>query len=59
MRHLNEVWTADVVGRLHRLNITQSEFAYFCGITPQYLSCLLNGKKKFESEYSKEVTKKG
>lgn len=58
MRQMNEQWTADIVGRLHRINVTQSEFAYFCGITPQYLSSILNGKKKFASDYAKQMARK-
>ena len=58
MRQLNEQWTADVVGKLHRLNATQSELAYLMGVTPAYLSSVLNGKKKFETEYAKRATQR-
>lgn len=58
MRAFNEQWTADVVGKLHYLNVTQAELAYFMGVTPSYLSSVLNGKKKFESGYSKRATQK-
>lgn len=58
MKHFNEKWTADVVGRLHYLDVTQKEFAYFMGVSPPYLSSVLNGKKKFESEYAKRMTQK-
>lgn len=57
-RHLNEEWTADVIGRLHRLNVTQAELARRCGYTPQYLCMVLNSKKIFESEYAKKCTQK-
>lgn len=58
MKRMNEAWTADIVGRLHRINMTQAEFAYFCGITPGYLSMVLNGKKQFTTEYAKQCTRR-
>lgn len=58
MKRMNEAWTADIVGRLHRVNMTQVEFAYRCGITPEYLSMVLNGKKHFTTEYSKQCTRR-
>lgn len=58
MRHFNEQWTADVVGKLHYLNVTQAELAYYMGVTPAYLSSILNGKKKFETEYAKKMTQR-
>lgn len=56
MKRLNEEWTAEVVGRLHRINVTQKELADECGYTAQYLCQVLNCKKKFESDYSKKFT---
>lgn len=58
MKRLNEEWTAEVVGKLHRLNITQIELARACRYTPSYLSMVLNGKKHFESAYAERVTRK-
>jgi len=58
MREFREQWTADVVGKLHYLNATQAELAYLMGVTPAYLSSILNGKKKFETEYAKRATQK-
>lgn len=58
MRQFNEQWTADVVGKLHYLNVTQAELAYFMGVTPAYLSSVLHGKKKFETEYAKRATQR-
>lgn len=58
MRQFNEQWTADVVGKLHYLNVTQAELAYFMGVTPAYLSSILHGKKKFETEYAKRATQR-
>lgn len=58
MRQFNEQWTADMVGKLHLLNATQAELAYLMGVTPAYLSSILNGKKKFETEYAKRATRR-
>lgn len=58
MRKFNEQWTADVVGKLHYLNATQAELAYIMGVTPAYLSSILHGKKKFETEYAKRATQR-
>lgn len=58
MRKLNEEWTADIVCRIHRLNITQIELAKRCGYTASYLSMVLNGKKQFTSPYAAKVTRK-
>lgn len=55
---MNDLWAAEVVGRLHRLDISQKKFAKLCGYTPSYLSMLLNGKKTFSSEYSKKLTRR-
>jgi transcriptional regulator with XRE-family HTH domain len=49
---MNEPWTANVVGRLHRYGISQTELARKCDYAPQYLSQILNGKKEFSSEES-------
>lgn len=53
---MNDPWAADIVGRLHRLAITQKDFAKRCNYTPSYLSMLLNGKKRFSSNYAKRIT---
>lgn len=58
MRQFNEQWTADVVGKLHYLNATQAELAYLMGVSPAYLSSILHGKKKFETEYAKRATQR-
>lgn len=57
-RELNEEWTAYVVGRLHYLKISRAEFADRCGYTVPYVSTVLNCKKQFLSEESKEKTKR-
>lgn len=54
---LNETWTADVVGRLHRLRVTNEKLANECGYNPRYLSAVLNGKKDFGSDEAKNKTK--
>lgn len=50
MHKLNEPWTANVVGRMHRYGIKNDELARKCGWSPQYLSMILNGKKEFSNE---------
>lgn len=57
-RQLREEWTGEVVGKLHVLNSTQIELAMVCGYAPEYLCSVLNGKKKFCSEYAKNRTKR-
>lgn len=53
----NEDWTAEVVGRMHKLRITNVQLAKECGYSAAYLSTVLNGRKEFESEESKSKTK--
>ena len=50
MHKLNEPWTANVVGRMHRYGIKGDELARRCGYSPQYLSMVLNGKKEFATK---------
>lgn len=38
-------WTADVVGRMHRLKITGPQLAARVGTSNTYLSTVLNGHK--------------
>lgn len=65
---LNEEWTAEIVGLMHKYRITGVQLAEECenpaaerydktGYSPAYLSQVLNGRKKFESEEAKENTK--
>lgn len=61
---LNEDWTADVVGRMHKYRIKNTELAERCkkkygkpGYHPTYLSTVLNGNKHFESEEAARETK--
>lgn len=53
---LNEDWTADVVGRMHRFKIKNEKLAHECGYSPAYLSTVLNGNKDL-SEKGKEGAK--
>lgn len=39
-------WTAEIVGILHANRIKQTELAEHMGVTPQYLSMVLNGKRE-------------
>lgn len=54
---LRELWTAEVVGKMHRYGITQKQLAKRCMYTPSYISQVLNCKKEFASEESKQRTK--
>lgn len=58
MHQLHEPWTANVIGRMHRYGISQTELARKCGYAPQYVSSILNGKKEFSSEESKAKVKR-
>lgn len=40
-----EMWTGGVVAKLHTHSISRAELADELGVTPQYVSMLLNGKK--------------
>lgn len=53
---LNEDWTADVVGRMHRFRIKNEQLAQECEYSAAYLSTVLNGNKDL-SEKGKEETK--
>ena len=53
----NEDWTAHVVGQLHKYRIRNSELAQKCGISPAYLSTVLNGNKEFASEVAAVKTR--
>ena len=54
---LNEDWTVEIVGRLHKYRITKAELAKACGYTVPYISLVLNGQKEFSSVGAKERTK--
>lgn len=54
--NLNDDWTANVVGRMHKFRITNVQLAEECNYSAAYLSTVLNGKKEFESEESKQKT---
>lgn len=56
-RQLNEEWTAEIVGRMHRFRISRLELASKCHYSLTYLSLLLNGNKEFSTEKAKERTK--
>ena len=58
MHKLNEPWTANVVGRMHRYGIKNDELARKCGWSPQYISMVLNGKKVFSSANAKGRVKR-
>lgn len=58
MHQLHEPWTANVVGRMHRYGISQTELARKCGYAPQYVSSILNGKKEFTTDEAKSKVKR-
>lgn len=58
MHKMNEPWTANVVGRLHRYGISQTELARKCDYAPQYLSQILNGKKEFSTDEARFKVKR-
>lgn len=39
-------WTAEIVGKLHANRIPQIELAAHMGLTPEYVSMVLNGKRE-------------
>lgn len=45
MSILNEDWTADVIGRMHKYRINNAQLAKACGYSATYLSLVLNGRK--------------
>jgi nitroimidazol reductase NimA-like FMN-containing flavoprotein (pyridoxamine 5'-phosphate oxidase superfamily) len=54
---LNEDWTADVVGRMHKCRISNVQLAEECNYSAAYLSTVLNGNKVFENDDAKRKTK--
>ena len=41
-------WTADVVGKMHLLRISKRQIAEQMGVTPEYVSMVLNGHREPE-----------
>ncbi len=39
-------WTGEIVGKLHANRIQHAELASQLGLTPEYVSMVLNGKRK-------------
>lgn len=39
-------WIGDVVGLMHRLNISNTQLAAHMGMTPEYISMVLNGHRE-------------
>lgn len=40
-----ELWTSEVIAKMHLHRITQKELAKTLGWTPEYLNMILNGKR--------------
>lgn len=38
-------WTADVIGKMHMLRISNKQLAEKLGVTPEYVSMILNGHR--------------
>jgi len=41
-------WTADVIGKMHLNHISKKQLAEQLGITPEYVSMVLNGHREPE-----------
>lgn len=41
-------WTADLIGKMHLNGITKKQLAERMGITPEYVSMVLNGHREPE-----------
>lgn len=39
-------WTADVVGQMHKWKISKKALAEYLGVTPEYVSMVLNGHRE-------------
>lgn len=39
-------WTAEIIGNLHLYGIKQISLAAHMGVTPEYVSAILNGKRE-------------
>lgn len=50
-----EQWTGDIVASLHIHQITRRELADEIGITPQYVTMVLNGKKKCPTDMQQRM----
>ena len=38
-------WTAEIVGKMHLARITQTALAAYMGVTREYVTSILNGKR--------------
>lgn len=38
-------WTGQLVGAMHNANVSARQLADYMGLTPEYVSMILNGKK--------------
>lgn len=50
-----EMWTSEVVAKMHLHKITQKQLAEAIGWTPEYVSMILNGKKNPSGAYEKMI----
>jgi len=49
-------WIGDLVGQMHKWKITKKQFAEELGVTPEYVSMVLNGHR--EPQNAEEKFKK-
>ena len=54
---LNEDWTAEAVGTMHKFRIKNIDLAEACGYSPGYIATVLNGNKHFERPEAAEKTR--
>lgn len=59
-------WTGDVVGQMHLYHITKRELADGLGVTPEYVSMVLNGhrepgraEERFRAALARLIEEKG
>ena len=41
-----EAWTGNLIGKMHNKEISNEDLAKELGVTPAYVSMILNGKRK-------------
>lgn len=51
-----EIWTGEIVAKLHTHKISQNELADELGLTAQYVSMVLNGKKSPKGMHERMTT---
>lgn len=52
---MTDLWTSEIVAEMHAHKIKQKDLALALGWTPQYVSLVLNGKKRPAGAYEKMI----